>query len=160
MPTISWHSGSPEETLRLGQLLAACIKPRDVLALYGPLGAGKTQLVKGLALGLGVPEDEPVVSPTFVLVREYLGRLKLYHLDAYRLRSADELLALGWEEMLEDESAAVVLEWADRVEPALPPTYWRIDFSHAGPQLRTLQITGPDAQRAARLAELIAANLR
>ncbi len=152
---ITWRSQSPEHTLQLGRALGAAIEPRDVLALYGPLGAGKTQLVKGIAAGLGVPEDEPVVSPTFVLVREYRGRLRLYHLDAYRLRGADELMNIGWDEMLEDSDAAVVLEWADRVETALPPSSWRIELEHAGPQARTITITAPDERRAARLAQIV-----
>jgi tRNA threonylcarbamoyladenosine biosynthesis protein TsaE len=153
---IKWRSISPEETIRLGKMIAAAIKPRDVLALYGPLGAGKTQLVKGIAAGLGVPEDEPVVSPTFVLVREYSGRLRLYHVDAYRLRAADELTALGWEEMIDEPDAAVVLEWADRVEAALPPSIWRIELAHAGRRLRLIEITAPDPHRAASLAKSLA----
>jgi tRNA threonylcarbamoyladenosine biosynthesis protein TsaE len=160
MRTITWRSVSPAETIRLGKFIAAAIEPHDVLALYGPLGAGKTQLVKGIAAGLGVPEDEPVVSPTFVLVREYSGRLRLYHLDAYRLWGADELTALGWEEMVGDANAAVVLEWADRVEAALPPSHWRIELEHAGPRLRVARITPPDPDRAARLARSLASHRR
>ena len=155
-PTIDFRSASPQETVRLGEAIAAAVQPGDVLALYGPLGAGKTQLVKGLAAGLGVSPDEPIVSPTFVLVREYAGRLRLYHLDAYRLSGPDELAGLGWEEMLDDSHAVVVLEWADRVAAAIPPAAWRIDLEHAGPQERAIRVTCPDARRATPLARLLA----
>jgi len=97
--TLTWTSRSTAETFAFGQALGGLLQSGDFVALTGQLGAGKTHLVKGLAVGLGVPADEPVVSPTFVLVREYIGRLKLYHIDAYRLGGAAELFALGLEEM-------------------------------------------------------------
>ncbi len=121
------------------------------MALCGELGAGKTQLVKGIADGLGVPPEEPVVSPTFVLVREYLGRLKLYHIDAYRLSAADELAALGLDEMLEDDRGIVAVEWADRVAQALPPAAWWIDLRHAGEQVREVLVR---ARKPAQLSAL------
>ena len=138
-----WYSRSPEQTRRFGREVGRLLRAGDLVALSGPLGAGKTQLVKGIAVGLAVPEDEPVLSPTFVLVREYAGRLRLYHLDAYRLSGAEDLLALGLEELLEEPETAVVIEWADRVAQALPAGAWWIELSHAGAQERELTIRVP-----------------
>jgi len=91
-----------------------------VIALTGPLGAGKTQLVKGIALGNGLKDARQVTSPTYVLVNEYAGRLHLYHLDVYRLAGVQECLTnLGFEEMVR-EDAAVVIEWADLVVESIP----------------------------------------
>jgi len=111
-----------------------------MVALLGPLGAGKTQLVKGLAVGSGVPDDELVVSPTFVLVREYAGHLRLYHIDAYRLTGAEELTALGFDELRERPDAAIVIEWADRVLDAIPPEACWVELQHISPRRRHLHI--------------------
>ena len=153
---LAWRSEDPAQTLALGRALGELLQSGDLVALAGPLGAGKTQLVKGIAAGLGVPADEPVVSPTFVLVREYAGRLKLFHLDAYRLGGPDELLDLGLEEMIAEEEAVVVIEWADRIRDALPATAWWLELAHAGEQARTFSIHAFDAQRQARLARAVA----
>jgi tRNA threonylcarbamoyladenosine biosynthesis protein TsaE len=140
-------SESPQETLALGRALGQVLRGGDFLALAGPLGAGKTHLVKGIAAGLGVPDDEPVVSPTFVLVREYQGRLKLYHIDAYRLHSAAELLALGIDEITAEPAAAVALEWADRVTGAVPAGACWIDLEHLGLRRRRLCMRWDAPQR-------------
>ena len=143
----------PGETFALGQALGELLEAGDFVALAGALGSGKTQFIKGLAAGLGVSPDEPVVSPTFVLIREYVGRLKLYHIDAYRLAAADELLALGLAEMMAEPAAVVAVEWADRVTPAVPNSACSIDLEHAGPTDRRLRMTWPAAvERLARLA--------
>ena len=122
----------------------------ETFVSVGFSGAGKTQLIKGIGCGLGVPPEEPVVSPTFVLVREYVGRLKLYHLDAYRLSGAAELLALGLEEMVADAGAVVALEWADRVAEAIPADACRIELEHVGENVRRIHV----AWSADRLREL------
>lgn len=106
-------------THALGVRIGKTLEGGEFIALSGPLGAGKTQLVKGIAIGLGVAADEPVVSPTFVLIREYLGRLRLLHADAYRIGSADEWRALGAEEALA-EGAVLAVEWADRFPEIVP----------------------------------------
>lgn len=112
-----------EEMEALGAALGAELPPGSVLALVGGLGAGKTRMVKGLARGAGYGGE--VTSPTFALVHEYRGgRLPLFHLDLYRLKSADELLAIGWDEFL-DEGGLVIVEWADLFPELLPPaTRW------------------------------------
>lgn len=131
-------SASPEQTRFIGQLVGSILAAGDCLALSGPLGAGKTQFVKGLAAGLGVPDDEPVTSPSFVLVREYAGRLRLFHVDAYRLGGSAELWSLGLEEILEEPDAVVAIEWADRVAEAVPRQACWIGFEHAGVNARRI----------------------
>ena len=120
----------PAATLELGRRIGAQLRGGEFLALCGPLGAGKTHLAKGLALGLGVPPDEPVVSPTFVLVREYQGRLRLVHADAYRLGSSDELRSLGLDEQLTPETV-VAVEWADRFPAAIPDSGIWVELEYA-----------------------------
>lgn len=142
------HIGSAQEMQQLGEAFAGLLRGGELLALDGPLGAGKTQFVQGLARGLGVPPDCPVVSPTFVLVREYAGRLRLYHLDAYRLRDADELEALGWQEMRDERGAVVVIEWADRVVDLTSDAEWRLQFAHAGEHERGVRMSGSNGNAA------------
>ena len=107
-----------DHTEQLARSLAPLLRAGDVITLEAPLGGGKTTFVRGLATGLGVSEDE-VSSPTFVIWQIYEGRLRLHHLDAYRLRSADELEEIGLEETL-GGSDVVVLEWPGVAEPLLP----------------------------------------
>jgi len=108
----------PEETLRLGRLIGGKLKSPAVVALFGSLGAGKTCLTQGLALGLGVPPECPVVSPTFTLANEYPGRLPLFHLDCYRLES-DEFFEAGLDEYF-TRDGVTVLEWAEKLGSDLP----------------------------------------
>ncbi|MCU0796475.1 MAG: tRNA (adenosine(37)-N6)-threonylcarbamoyltransferase complex ATPase subunit type 1 TsaE [Akkermansiaceae bacterium] len=111
------------EMIDLGRELAAGLMGGDVIALVGGLGAGKTHLTKGIAAGLGCQGE--VTSPTFSLVHEYAGgRLPMAHLDFYRLESAAELVALGWDELI-DQGGVVVAEWADRFPEMMPEnTRW------------------------------------
>ena len=111
-------SHSPQDTFLLGQSLAAELRPGDVLALEGDLGAGKTQFTKGLAAGLGVETD--VTSPTFTLVHEYPGgRLPLFHIDLYRLEEEREVLGIGLDDYL-DGDGVTVIEWADKFAALMP----------------------------------------
>ena len=104
----------------MGQRIAAFLEAGDVVALFGPLGGGKTCLTKGIALGLGVGSADEVTSPTFVYLRTYRGRIPIYHLDAYRIRSESEFLELGGWELLGEDGVSVI-EWADRLGASLPP---------------------------------------
>jgi tRNA threonylcarbamoyladenosine biosynthesis protein TsaE len=125
MATIISHS--PEETYRAGSEAAAQMRPGDVLALDGPLGAGKTQWVKGLAAGLG--SAAPVTSPTFTLIHEYPGgRLPLYHMDCYRIESAGELLATGLDDYL-DGRGVLAIEWAGKFPELIPATARWVRFT-------------------------------
>jgi tRNA threonylcarbamoyladenosine biosynthesis protein TsaE len=148
--SIEIQSGSVAETLDIGREIGSVLAPGDVLGLVGHLGAGKTHLTKGIAAGLGVPDDRMVNSPTFVLVNEYAGRWPLYHLDAYRLKNAGQLEALGFAEMC-DGAAVVLVEWADRVSEAMPPGALWIDMSITGETSRSLLLRSDNAAIASRL---------
>jgi len=113
----SLESDAPQRTRAIGRALGAAARPGTLLALVGPLGAGKTELAKGVAEGLGV--ESVVNSPTFVLINEHAGRLRLFHADAYRLDDPEEAFAAG---LLDDRAASgvTVVEWADRLGPLLP----------------------------------------
>ena len=109
---------SPAETERLGEKLAEKLTPGAVLAYRGELGAGKTAFTRGLARGLGY--TDPVTSPTYTIVNEYLGgRLPLFHFDMYRLSSAEDLWDIGWEDYL-DRGGVCAVEWRENVAEALP----------------------------------------
>lgn len=110
-------SRSSEDTQRIGEVLGARLRPRDVVACIGELGAGKTCFLQGLLRGLGVKEAG--TSPTFILVNQYQGRLPVYHLDAYRTESLTEILDLGVEEMFWGDGVTVI-EWGDKLLPLLP----------------------------------------
>ncbi|WP_009964939.1 tRNA (adenosine(37)-N6)-threonylcarbamoyltransferase complex ATPase subunit type 1 TsaE [Verrucomicrobium spinosum] len=114
---------SVEETLHWGRELACTLKPGDVVALVGTLGAGKTHATKGIVAGLGSLAN--VSSPTFTLVHEYNdGRLPAFHFDFYRLDSAEEVLGVGWDDILAADGV-VIVEWADRFPELLPEgTRW------------------------------------
>ncbi|MGH9155908.1 MAG: tRNA (adenosine(37)-N6)-threonylcarbamoyltransferase complex ATPase subunit type 1 TsaE [Acidimicrobiales bacterium] len=120
---ISLVTKSGEDTRELGAQLASVVRPGDVVLLTGDLGAGKTTLAQGFGLGLGV--TDPIVSPTFTLVRIYQGRLTLVHCDAYRLDRLDEVEDLGLAELLEDGAVGVV-EWGEVVAPTLPADYLEV----------------------------------
>jgi tRNA threonylcarbamoyladenosine biosynthesis protein TsaE len=141
----------PTQTRALGRLLGESLTGRDFLALSGPLGAGKTQFIKGVAAGLAVPADEPIVSPTFVLIREYRGRLTLYHIDAYRLGGTEELFSLGLDEMVAEPEAVVAIEWADRTPEAMPQRACRVELAHLGGDQRRVRIDWANAERLAAL---------
>ena len=117
------NSVSPEETRILGAALAPLLLPGDVISLSGDLGAGKTVFVQGVAAALGV--ERPVTSPSFAIVHEYAGRYKIVHVDVYRLDSFQEVLDLGFEELM-DPSAILIVEWGDAVSPLLPSRYLQV----------------------------------
>jgi len=125
------ETGSTRGTLSLGRRIAGRLARGDCLALTGPLGAGKTVLVRGIAAGLGVRDERLVASPTYVLVHEYPADVPIYHLDLYRtVHPAEELADLGLDEMLAD--GVVLIEWADRAAGALPCPRWDIDIEITG----------------------------
>ena len=132
---------SAAETEQLGARLAALLRPGDVIAFRGGLGAGKTAFTRGLARGLGI--EESVTSPTYTLVNEYpQGRLPLFHFDMYRLRDAEELFDLGWEDYL-DRGGVCAVEWSENVWAALEnPLVVAIDRDPADESLRHISITG------------------
>ena len=131
--TIEIISNSPDETIQLGRRIGAALKGGEVIALIGPLGSGKTHLIKGIAAGTGATDAGRVSSPTFVIVNEYLSDgagLDVYHIDAYRIQSIAEFEMLGFDELCQPDSV-VVIEWADKVAQSLQnidPI--RIELSH------------------------------
>lgn len=114
----TFESNSPEETLLIGERLAADAKPGDVFALSGDLGVGKTVFTKGFAKGLGI--SEPVSSPTFTILQIYEeGRLPLYHFDVYRIEEPEEMEEIGLDDYLEGKGVCLI-EWAGRIAELLP----------------------------------------
>jgi len=142
----SFHSGSAEDTLALGAKLGKLLQPGDFVGLIGDLGAGKTQLVRGVAAGANVPTAQ-VGSPTFAIVYPYVGRLPIYHADFYRLESYDELYATGFTDLVAGDGA-VLVEWLDRIPHAAPPELLLMRFRTPDakrPEVRTIsaQAFGP-----------------
>lgn len=132
---------SADETQALGQKLASRLAPGDVIAYFGDLGAGKTAFTRGLAQGLGI--TDPVTSPTYTIVNEYLsGRIPLFHFDMYRLSSSDELFDIGWEDYL-SRGGVCAVEWSENVEDALQDAIRvTIEKDADEPDTRHITITG------------------
>lgn len=152
--TSEFVSRSSDQTQRLGARLGALLQGGDVICLEGPLGSGKTCLARGIGRGWGV--SQTLVSPTFVLVREYTRPddiVKLYHVDLYRISSAEEALGLGVDEFLGDVHAICVIEWAGRVRPLTPPEHLWIRLSFANQTRRTLHFTAQGERHTALLRE-------
>lgn len=136
------ESASVGETERIGADLARQLRGGECIALEGDLGAGKTQFVRGLVQGLG-GNGRTVSSPTFVLLNVYdSGRLRVYHLDAYRVGGAEDFEAIGFEELLE-QGGVVVVEWASRVRELLPPDAIEVRISSTGETSRRIEIERP-----------------
>jgi tRNA threonylcarbamoyladenosine biosynthesis protein TsaE len=135
-------SNSPEETFQLGEQFGKQLKGGEVLLLSGPLGAGKTLFIKGIASALNFDTDE-VTSPSFTLVNLYRGRLLLYHLDLYRLpEGAIAAHAVDLDDLLSDEIAVIAIEWAERLgNYRLPEPVWRIQISGDGDDARQIQVS-------------------
>jgi len=139
-------SEDPATTSELGRALSVAARPGDVVCLWGDLGAGKTHLAKAFGAGLGVRDT--IVSPSFILMAEYTGRLPLFHLDLYRLADASDALAGG---LIDDRQAAGVtlVEWPDRLGPALPARRLDVVIEGSGEEPReiTLATGDPDLVR-------------
>ena len=132
-------TNSPEETEAVGAALGKILMPGAVIAYRGDLGAGKTAFTRGLARGLGYAE--PVTSPTYTIVNEYLGgRLPLFHFDMYRLASSDDLWDIGWDDYL-DRSGVCAVEWSENVEDALEGAIL-ITIHKTGENSRRIEIEG------------------
>lgn len=132
-------TNSPEETEAVGAALGKILQPGTILAYRGDLGAGKTAFTRGLARGLGY--CEPVTSPTYTIVNEYLGgRLPLFHFDMYRLASSDDLWDIGWEDYLERGGVAAV-EWSENVDDAMENAVY-ITIHKTGENMRRIEIEG------------------
>jgi tRNA threonylcarbamoyladenosine biosynthesis protein TsaE len=142
LSTGNWEMQDPDETFNLAKQIGAQLNGGEILLLNGPLGAGKTVFVKGLAAGLGI-EPEEVTSPSFTLVNPYVGRLPLFHIDLYRLdEGAAAANAVDLEELLTDQRAVIVIEWAERLGSyPLTADVWRIGISGDGEAPRRISIS-------------------
>ena len=143
IPTGEWQSSNAADTFALGMEIGSKLSGGEILLLDGPLGAGKTVFVKGVAAALDIDPEE-VTSPSFTLVNPYKGRLQLFHIDLYRLEEgASAAHAVDLEELLTDERAIVVIEWANRLgQYPLPANVWRITISGDGEATRSISISG------------------
>jgi tRNA threonylcarbamoyladenosine biosynthesis protein TsaE len=141
LPVGEFHSTSPAETFNYGHQLGARLEGGEILLLSGPLGAGKTLFVKGLSAALGIPEED-VTSPSFTLVNPYEGRLRLYHIDLYRLdEGASAAHAVDLDDLLVDEQAVIAIEWPERMGAyPLPPNAWQVDIMGDGDAPRHISI--------------------
>jgi len=135
---MKYLSNNTNDTIALGKRIGKKLKPGDVVALIGNLGAGKTVFTKGIAEGLGVKAAKYVNSPTFVLIKQYKGKLPLYHFDLYRMDSQQQVKEIGYEEYFYGDGVTVV-EWADKIKELLPKKYLRVQFSIKGKEKRQIK---------------------
>ncbi|MBN1688348.1 MAG: tRNA (adenosine(37)-N6)-threonylcarbamoyltransferase complex ATPase subunit type 1 TsaE [Candidatus Omnitrophica bacterium] len=133
-------SQSTEETLEFASRLAKQLKPGSVIGLVGDLGSGKTTFIKGIAHGLGLANADEVKSPTFVLMHIYKTTIPLYHFDLYRLESAEDFQAIGFEEFTADSKAISCIEWADKAGSLLPAHTVFVHLEHLGLDRRRIII--------------------
>jgi tRNA threonylcarbamoyladenosine biosynthesis protein TsaE len=132
---------STSETVRIGKSIGSLLRPGDVVALVGELGAGKTQCIKGLAAGTGVGKPTYVSSPSFTLINEYPGRAPFYHIDLFRLKSEKEAEELGLDEYFLGDGVTAI-EWADKIPSLLPTEILWIHIHYTGEHTRSLEIVG------------------
>ena len=149
---MTFSARSAAELQAIAERLGRLMQPGDVLALIGPLGAGKTTFVQGVARGLGVPGDRHVASPTFALVNEHPGRVPLVHADLYRVADARELEELGLTDAF--DRAAVAIEWLDRFPDAAPAERLEIAIAIAADDSRSVTFRAQGTRAAAVLASL------
>lgn len=139
---IKIKTGSPAETIAFAEKIGALLHGGDVVAYKGGLGAGKTTFTRGLAVGLGLPDE--VFSPTFALVNEYRGKgLTLYHFDMYRIMNAEALETTGFYDYLSEDSV-VACEWSENIEECLPENVITITISHCGGDEREITVEGDE----------------
>jgi len=146
-------SDSREQTLEMGRLIGAILERGDIVALIGELGSGKTCLTQGMAKGLGVEENVPVVSPTFTLINEYPGKIPLIHLDVYRLSGPRDLEDMGYEEYFEG-GGVIVIEWAEKIRDILPAKTLFISMRYIDENTREMILEGP-GEKIRKLEELL-----
>ncbi len=144
---------SAEETKTLGRTIGKNIQPGTVLALSGDLGSGKTVFVQGLGAGLNVPEDYYITSPTYTLINEYPGRIKLLHVDLYRIDNPEEMEDMGLDDVFGNNAVAAI-EWADRLKDDLSKDHIKIQFEIHGTESRKIKFSAY-GQRGVNLLKII-----
>lgn len=132
---------SPDETRQLGKKIGKLVNQPVLIGLIGELGCGKTVFVQGLAEGLEVPAEYYITSPTFTLINEYPGRLKLFHVDLYRLEGISDFEDIGLDEILQDQ-AVIAVEWADKMADALSGDCLSLNFEIIADEARKITLIG------------------
>ena len=130
---------SPEETILFAQKVGSLLKGGDVIAYKGSMGAGKTTFTRGLAVGMGLPDE--VISPTFALVNEYRGKITLYHFDMYRIENADDLETTGFYDYMSDDNV-LAIEWSENILDCLPRVTIFITITRIDEDTREITIEG------------------
>lgn len=138
---VTFQTKSTSETIRLGKKIGRFLQRGDVLALVGELGTGKTQLIKGLASGVGIKNLKYISSPSFTLINEYQGRIPFYHIDLFRLNREQEAEELGLEEYYHGDGVTAI-EWADKIPSLLPTELLWIQIKYYGVHDRSIEIVG------------------
>ncbi|MBS0654297.1 MAG: tRNA (adenosine(37)-N6)-threonylcarbamoyltransferase complex ATPase subunit type 1 TsaE [Verrucomicrobia bacterium] len=135
-----YYASSIEETHSIACSIAKELKPGDILAFFGQLGAGKTTFIKAIAKEIVGISEHAVSSPTFQYLNIYQGEPPLYHFDLYRLRGAEDFLDMGFDECLEQHGICCI-EWAERIHAILPPKTISISMTHVGDNIRTIEVS-------------------
>ena len=134
---MNFITNTVEETIELGKKIGRSLEPGDIICIDGDLGSGKTHLTKGIALGLGI--DEHITSPTFNIVNEYEGKIKLYHFDVYRVNDPDEIAAIGFDEYIFSDAVSVI-EWSDYIKELIPDDHIQINIANESETRRIINI--------------------
>lgn len=132
---------SAEETIELGKSIGTKLKPGAIVAFYGELGSGKTTMIKGICLGLGVEEQAIVKSPSFVMVNEYQGKWPIYHIDLYRIKNLQEISSIGFDEYLYAKGICLI-EWAEKIENELPINIIKVELEVLSAFERKVKVSG------------------
>lgn len=135
---VEFVTHSERETVELGSKMGRLLDAGDIVLLYGNLGAGKTVLARGIALGIGATRDT-VTSPTYTLMHRYEGKVPIFHFDLYRLSGPDDVLDLGYEEFFYGDGVTIV-EWPERLEYLCPEEYVRVNIEFAGDGKRKITV--------------------
>ncbi len=141
--TETYHTTSPRQTFKLGEQLGERLGGGETILLIGELGSGKTIFAKGVASGLGIKSSTAVTSPSFTLINEYQGKLKIFHIDLYRINRPEELYDLGLEEIMTPPNV-VMVEWGEKLGPFSPASAIEVKLSSRGERKREVTISYPE----------------
>lgn len=146
----TWKTSSAKETIEIGRSIGRTLEPGTVIAFLGNLGSGKTTMIKGIGLGLGVQSEREIKSPSFVILHIYKGRIPLYHFDLYRMENSSDLDSLGMDEFLCDPKAVTVIEWAQRLPDLSKRADIKIEIKRTGQDFRVITLSKTKRQKNSR----------